>query len=142
VNPSAVTNLRRRAFQVLEEWFHAKEACVVKPQHVLVTVQEMHLADGEGSVRATQKRSGRGFPPIRDLPRQYRVINDIIVFIGEVNPAWRRALELHCEHGSVRKAAKAIEKDESQHGKITAQLWRQFDQGLAVLQAEIVRQRI
>ena len=137
-------NLRHRAFAVLEHWHAAREAAVVKPAHPLVAVQELRLesADGKGSVHATQKRAGRSFPPIRDMDYLSRRVDQIMAHIGTVEPLWRRAMELHCQHGSVRKAARALTDDESQHGRLTQQLWRQLDQGLAVLQAELVRQRI
>ena len=136
-------NLRHRAFAALEHWYAAREAATVKSTHPLVTVQEMRLesADG-GTVHATQKRSGKSFPPIRDMDYFARRVDEIMAHIGNVDPLWRKALELHCQHGSVRKAVRAITDDEAQYGKVTAQLWRQFDQGLAVLQAELVRQRI
>jgi hypothetical protein len=137
-------NLRHRAFAVLEHWHAARETAVVKPTHPLVTVQEMRLesADGKGTVYAKQKRTSGSFPPIRDMDYLSRRVDEIMAHIGAVEPLWRKALELHCQHGSVRKAAKAISKYESQHGRLTQQLWRQFDQGLAVLQSELVRNRL
>jgi hypothetical protein len=133
-------NLRQRAFDLLEEWHAAREAAVVRPEHALVVVQELCLEDtGTGGMRATQKRTSKSFPPIRDMPRRFRPVDDIINFVGDVDPNWRKALELYCQHGSIRKAAKSLTRDESLHGRLTTSLWRQFDQGLAVLQAELVR---
>lgn len=126
-------NLRHRAVEMLEHWYHAKEAAVVKPAHPLVTVQEMHLVDGEGkTVRGSTKRTGRSMPPVRDMVWQARQVDAIMKHIGNVDHRWRRSMVLWVEHKTFKNAEKA--------SKIKAHtLFREFNQGLAVLQSEIVR---
>ncbi len=128
-----MAELRHRAADLLERWYHAREEAIVKPAHPLVTVQEMHLVDGEGrTVRGTTKRSGRSSPPIRDLPWEFRRITPIMKLIGETNQHWLRAMELFAEHGSIKRAGEVT-------GKHPKQLMLDFKQGLAILQAEMVR---
>ena len=132
-------NLRHRAVSLLEHWYFAREASVVTTEHPLVVVQEMHLTDGEGrTVRGSTKRTGRSQPPIRDMDYQARQVDQIMKHIGNVNGGGRKSMELYAEHRTVRNAAAKVAK-KGEEGKVTAHLWREFNQGLAVLQAEIVR---
>lgn len=125
-------NLRHRAIQMVEGWYHASEAAVVRPEHPLVAVQTMRLEETEAGVRGTQKRQGRSFPPIRDLPHEFRRFDQIMRLIAETDRAWHRALILYAQCGSVRKAATAA--------KVSApDMWRHFNAGIAGVQVEMVR---
>lgn len=127
-------NLRHRAVELLEHWYFQREASAVRPQHSLVTVQEMHLEDaGDHAVHAIgTRRSSGSKPPIRDMDPLARRVDSIMRLIRETNPSWLIALESYVEHGTIRKAAEAKRVK-------TSLLWRNFDQGIAALQVELVR---
>lgn len=124
---------RLRAIELVEAWWQADREATNKPQHALVTVQEMHLTDGDGStVRGSQKRTGRSMPPINDIARHLRTVDRIMRHVWNTNPAWRKALEAWAEHGSTEKAAQARRVKPHEQ-------FRDFDHGVVVVQSEIVR---
>ncbi len=126
-------SLRRRAIGLIEDWWHADREASTSSTHPLVTVQELHLTDGEGkTVRGSQKRSGRSRPLIRDLPYELRWMDGVMTHVAECNPYWRKALEGFAEHGSIRKAA--------DNRKVKPSiLFRDFNQGVTVVISELVR---
>ena len=125
-------NLRHRAIGLLEQWYFDREASTVSSPHPLVVVQEMALADGGGGGPTGTRAAGKSRPPIRDLPHTSRRVDQIMRHIKDVDRAWAAAMELYVQHGSFRKAAQArnLKAD---------LLFREFNQGIAVLQAEMVR---
>ena len=136
-------DLRHRAVALLEHWFHAREASAIRPVNPLVAVQELHLVDSTGTgMHASERRTSGSRPPIRDMDPLSRRLDPIFKHIGLVNRAWLVALEAHAEHGTLRKAAVKMARKAEDQGKVTAMLWRDFNQGLAVLQSEMVRERL
>lgn len=129
-------NLRARAILYAEHYFNSVEASIVRPPHPLVAVQELGLSDGQGgTMTGSERRTGRSTPPIRDLDPLARRLDPIMRLIGQTNRFWLAALESYAEHGSVRKAAEAKQVKQSI-------LWKNFDQGIAALQIEMVRERL
>ena len=124
---------RERAIALLEHWWHSQERAVVKPQHALVTVQELHMTEATGgAMGGSQRRTSGSRPPIRDMDDTATWFNPIMEHVSQVEPSWRKALEAMVEHATIQRAATAR--------RVTAaQMYRDFQLGLAVVQSELVR---
>lgn len=97
---------RKRVMALVEGFVRAWEAAIVSPSHPLISVQELNLTQSQGGhVHATQKRTGRSQPPIRDMDPIHARTDRILRHISEISPVYRNALETFADTGSLQFTA-------------------------------------